>query len=394
MELNNIKRESSETIDDFLLRLGDNLSTYDLTWTQAAKLLNDECDDEYSESRWRKRYNSYVELKPIILAKYANNEVVQEVRDATVEMQKEKVRFQDQKREYTNVVKQQARFEHLKDEIARSVQELAEVKPLVFREFKFEFSEKTKGIALWSDFHVGSDVKNSINTYNIEVFKLRFTKLIQKTIQHAKFHGITELIVSNLGDAISGLIHVSTRVQSSEDVIKQTQIAAETMAEGLAELSGHFEKIKFINIIGNHSRLLSNKTESIFRENMEYIIPWFLESRLKDFSNIEIVTDEDGIYVEDIEGEKFAFVHGDLDSVNTAAKNLPQILGFVPKTIFSGHIHHNFEKEFGRTEAVVNGTLMGCDDYAISKRYFATPMQKFIVLDGNEIECTYKIKFK
>jgi hypothetical protein len=115
---------------------------------------------------------------------------------------------------------------------------------------------------------------------------------------------------------------------------------------------------------------------------------------LKDFSNIEIVTDEDGIYVEDIEGEKFAFVHGDLDSVNTAAKNLPQILGFVPKTIFSGHIHHNFEKEFGRTEAVVNGTLMGCDDYAISKRYFATPMQKFIVLDGNEIECTYKIKFK
>jgi hypothetical protein len=394
MELNKIKRESSETIDDFLLRLGDKLSTYDLTWTQAAKLLNDECDDEYSESRWRKRYNSYVELKPIILAKYANNEVVQEVRDATVEMQKEKVRFQDQKREYTNVVKQQARFEHLKDEIARSVQELAEVKPLVFREFKFEFSEKTKGIALWSDFHVGSDVKNSINTYNIEVFKQRFTKLIQKTIQHAKFHGITELIVSNLGDAISGLIHVSTRVQSSEDVIKQTQIAAETMAEGLAELSGHFEKIKFINIIGNHSRLLSNKTESIFRENMEYIIPWFLESRLKDFSNIEIVTDEDGIYVEDIEGEKFAFVHGDLDSVNTAAKNLPQILGFVPKTIFSGHIHHNFEKEFGRTEAVVNGTLMGCDDYAISKRYFATPMQKFIVLDGNEIECTYKIKFK
>jgi hypothetical protein len=394
MELNIIKRESSETIDDFLLRLGSNLSSYNLTWNQAAKFLNEECDEEYSESRWRKRYNSYVELKPIILAKYANDEIVQEVRDATIEMQKEKVKFQDQKREYTNVVRQQARFEHLKDEITRSVQELAEVKPLVFSGSSILRNESKKGIALWSDFHVGSDVKNSINTYNIEVFKQRFTELIQKTIQYAKFHEITELIVSNLGDAISGLIHVSTRVQSSEDVIKQTQIAAETMAEGLAELSGHFEKIKFINIIGNHSRLLSNKTESIFRENMEYIIPWFLESRLKDFKNIEIVKDEDGIYVEDIEDEKFVFVHGDLDSVNTAAKNLPQILGFVPKVIFSGHIHHNFEKEFGRTEAVVNGTLMGCDDYAISKRYFATPMQKFIVMDGNEIECTYKIKFK
>lgn len=108
------KRLSSESIDDYLIRLGDNLNTYDLNWTQASRLLNDECDEEYSESRWRKRYNSYIEFKPIILAKYANNEVVQEVRDATIEMQKETVRLRDQKREYNQLIYKEARFENLK----------------------------------------------------------------------------------------------------------------------------------------------------------------------------------------------------------------------------------------------------------------------------------------
>lgn len=111
-----IKRESSDTtIDDFLIRLGDNLEAYGLTWTQAAKLLNDECEEEYSESRWRKRYNSYIEFKPIILSEYGNKEVVQEIRDATVELQKETMRLRDQKREYNQLIYKEARFDNLKN---------------------------------------------------------------------------------------------------------------------------------------------------------------------------------------------------------------------------------------------------------------------------------------
>lgn len=224
------------------------------------------------------------------------------------------------------------------------------------------------------------------------MFRDRLSTLLSKTIEYSQKNNITELIVANLGDLLHGAIHVSARVQSGEDVIKQIQIAAESIAEALAELSKSHSKIKFINIIGNHSRLIANKHESIFRENLEYLVPWFLEARLKDFANIEIVKDEDGIYVEDIDGEKHVFCHGDLDPVSTSAKNLPQLLGYVPSYIYSGHIHHNYEKEFGKTETIVNGSLMGVDDYAISKRYFASPMQKYIVLDGSKIECTYKIR--
>jgi hypothetical protein len=389
---NELLKQSDESINDYLIRLGDNQELYGLTWMQTADLLNKESGDEYSESRWRKKYSAYLEWKPVVLEKYANNEIADELRDATLEAKKEKFKLQDQKRELNNLIRQQARYEHLKDEVSLAINELAKVKPL-----KFEANPKIggikKGVALWSDWHIGSDFANSFNTYNTEVFRNRLEHLINKTIEHAKANNVTDLIVANLGDAISGAIHVSTRVQSSEDVIRQIQIAAEAMSESLVELSKYFNTIKFINIIGNHSRLVSNKNESLFTENLEYLIPWFMDARLKNVSNIEIVKDSDGFSVEEIEGESFVFCHGDLDSAQTSAKNIPQILGIVPKAIFSAHIHHNYEKEFGKTETIVNGSMMGVDDYAVSKRYYASPMQKFIVLDGNEIECTYKIKF-
>lgn len=383
----------NETYEEYLLRIGSNKDELNLSWNEIASLMNEFLNEDFSESKYRKEYHLLNRGISIGVKKSENNEYIQEIEDKTVQLQKERFKYQDQKREYTNLIRQQARFEHLRYEVSVAIADLAKLKPLK-PEIRTHASVNKKAISLWSDFHVGSEFKNSFNTYNIDVFRNRLQTLVEKIIQYSVRNNVSELIVANLGDALHGAIHVSARVQSGEDVINQIQIAAESMAESLAELSKYHKKVKFINIIGNHSRLISNKNESIFRENLEYLIPWFLETRLKDFANIEIVRDEDGLYVEDINGEKHVFVHGDLDPAATSAKNLPQILGFVPKYIYSGHIHHNYEKEFGLTEVIVSGSLMGPDDYAVSKRYFSSPMQKYIVLDGSEIECTYKIKFK
>ncbi|MNX70833.1 Calcineurin-like phosphoesterase superfamily domain protein [compost metagenome] len=387
--LNNLENESYE---EYLLRIGSNKDELDLSWKDVASLMNEFLNEDFTESKYRKEYHLLNRGITIGVKKSENNEYIQEIEDKTVQLQKERFKYQDQKREYTNLIRQQSRFEHLKEEVSRAIQELEKIKPLKF-EHRSQLNSNKKGIVLWSDFHVGSEFKNSFNAYDIDVFRSRLKMLVEKTIQYSTKNEVSELIVANLGDALHGAIHVSARVQSGEDVIRQIQIAAESIAEALAEISKYHKKVKFINIIGNHSRLISNKHESIFRENLEYLIPWFLESRLSQFDNIEIVQDEDGLYIEDIDGEKHLFAHGDLDPASTSAKNLPQMLGFVPKYIYSGHIHHNYEKEFGKTEVIVNGSLMGPDDYAISKRYFASPMQKYIVLDGSDIECTYKIKF-
>lgn len=387
-----ILRDNNETLEEYHVRLGDNLEAYGLNWNTAAELLNREVDEEYSESKWRKDYASYVKWKPYLTSKLVNSdEYVKDIHDKTIELQKEKIRFQDQKREYNNVVRLQARFEHLKDEIHKSILELSTNKPL---EFELNMKEPTgvRANVLWSDWHYGMDFSNSFNTYNPEIFKSRVQDLVSRTIMYGIRHNVDILTIGALGDFLGGAIHVSTRVQASEDVVKQIQHVSETLSEAVAELSKHFRKIRFINIIGNHARLIPNKSESIFTENLENLIPWYLEIRLREFSNVEILKDTDGYFIDNTFSPAHVYVHGDLDHVTSVAKNLPQMIGIIPSYVFCGHIHHDTVKDYGRTKVISNGSLIGADDYAISKRIFAEPMQKMHIFnDKDKIEYTITI---
>lgn len=387
------QRQPHENLKQYKLRLCRNRELYGLSWQVVTDLINKESGENWSESKYRKWFYAYQEgFEDGVNEKINSQDILEEIEEKQRFLQKEKVKFQDQKREYMNLIRQQARFEHLKEEIHKSIQELVKQKPLQLDYLPFSFSSNKKAIALWSDWHFGADFINSLNTYNPDIFRIRVEKLVTKIIQYGKRNEVNELIIGILGDMICGAIHVGTRVQSSEDVIKQIQTVSEVLAEVIVKLASVFPKIKVVTIIGNHARLIPNKTESLLRENLEYLIPWYLESRLSPIPNIEIIKDTDGYHVEEIENEKFVFVHGDLDFVNNTAKVLPQMLGFVPKYVLAGHIHHNHVKEHGKTTVIVNGSMMGIDDYAISKRFYAEPMQKLLILDGSDIECTYDIK--
>lgn len=394
MNIDAIKRKDGESPTDYKFRIcRDRLSLGLDTWQKVADALNDEFDAEWGESKYRKWYYGFQE--GVDYAKsFSDEEYLQEIKEQQIELQKEKIRYQDQKREYSNLIRQQARFEHMQEMIEQCVADIALKKPLSTVKKPINFSLKKKGIALWSDFHFGSKFENSFGCYNPDVFEARFKELLSQTIKYGKLNNIGQLTVANLGDAIAGLIHVGNRIQSSEDVVNQLMHIAEYMAEGLAILAREFDQIRFMNVMGNHSRCTPNKNESLFKENLERLIPWYLEARLSKFNNIEIINDSDGIIIDYVEDEPFVYVHGDLDQVSSAAKNIPQMLGIVPKYIFAGHIHHNTVKETGRTTVITNGCLSGLDDYAVSKRLYSEPMQKFFMLDGSNVECTYEIRFQ
>jgi hypothetical protein len=392
MNYNDIKRRPDESLDDFLIRIGENLDLYGLNWTTATTLLNAEAGEDYSESKWRKDFASYQRWKDLITRKIVNSdEYLREIQDKTTEFQKEKYRLQDQKREINNIIRQQARFEHLKNEIQLAIRELEKTKPLKFVPI-LKTNTNVKANCLWSDWHYAADFENSLNKYNPEIFRQRLQHLVSMMIYYIEKHNIDTLTIGALGDFLSGAIHVSTRVQSSEDVVRQIQTVSESLAEAIVEVSKHVRVVKFINIIGNHARLIANKNESIFKENLENLIPWYLQARLREFKNIEIYRDEDGYFVDKEFNPYHIYIHGDLDHISNVAKSLPQVLGIVPRYIFAGHIHSDTVKEYGRTKVITNGSLMGVDDYAISKRYYSEPMQKMhIFTSEGRIEYTINI---
>jgi hypothetical protein len=387
-----ILREENESFLDFHIRLFANKDTYELDTYQIADLLNKEYGTNYSESKWRKDYAAYVYWKDYIMNKNLDKEILDKYEEVRIESEKEKIRKRDQNREYNKKIVNQARFEGIKDDVVKAIYHLESKKPLQFNpNFDSSLSDK-QGLALFSDWHFGMEVSNSTNIFNKQVFNKRVEKLVNKIIEHGKTNQIHTLHVGQLGDLLAGMIHVSTRVQANEDVIEQTKYVSEVLAEVLSTLANEFPVIKYYNVIGNHGRT-GNKHDVGIKENFEYLIPWFLEARLKDFDNIEIITDQDGYITTKIFNEDIVLVHGNYDRVDQCVTRLPQVLGYVPSYIIGGHVHHNYEKEYGRTTVVVNGSLIGADDYAMQGRYGAKPSQKFLVFDENEgLQATYIIK--
>jgi hypothetical protein len=387
-----ILREENESFLDFHIRLFANKDTYELDTYQIADLLNKEYGTNYSESKWRKDYAAYVYWKDYIMNKNLDKEILDKYEDIRIESEKEKIRKRDQNREYNKKIVNQARFEGIKDDVVKAIYHLESKKPLRFNpNFDSSLSDK-QGLALFSDWHFGMEVSNSTNIFNKQVFNKRVEKLVNKIIEHGKTNRIHTLHVGQLGDLLAGMIHVSTRVQANEDVIEQTKYVSEVLAEVLSTLANEFSTIKYYNVIGNHGRT-GNKHDVGIKENFEYLIPWFLEARLKDFDSIEIITDQDGYITTKIFNEDIVLVHGNYDRVDQCVTRLPQVLGYVPSYIIGGHVHHNYEKEYGRTTVVVNGSLIGADDYAMQGRYGAKPSQKFMVFDETEgLQATYIIK--
>lgn len=387
-----LKRREDESFNAYHIRLFENKKEYGITSEEIADLLNKEMGSNHGESKWRKDYAQYKKWKDYIITSNLDKEIVRKYEELKLESEKEKIRKQDQTREYRKIIKNQARFERIKDDIYEAILELEDKKPLQRISVPFRNLSNKEGLALLSDWHFGMVIDNYVNKFNKEIFDKRVQKVLSKIIEYGKQNKISMLHVANLGDLCSGIIHVSTRVQSNEDVIEQIQYVSETLAEMLSILANEFPKVIFYNVAGNHSRTNPNKNEIGIKENFEYLIPWYLQARLRDFDNIEIHNEQDGFIIGKIKNEDIVFVHGHYDKPESSVTKIPQMTGIIPSFIVSGHIHHHYEKEYGKTTVIVNGSLVGSDDYAMQGRFGAKPSQKFLVFNDEGLECTYSIK--
>ena len=142
------------------------------------------------------------------------------------------------------------------------------------------------------------------------------------------------------------------------------------------------------------SQFIPDKKESLTKESFFDFIPWYLESRLEGIENVEFVDSnlDDEIVYASIMGNDIFAVHGHRDKLNTAIQNLSLLYHIFPDYVFMGHFHHAAEKEIQGAEVIVNGSLCGTDDYAVSLRRMSKPSQKLIIFDGKGRLCTYNLR--
>lgn len=316
-----------------------------------------------------------------------------------IELRKERQKFYDQRREYNKLISADGRAEHLYDTLMEAAQHLGDtVGSLDFHKCVTADYSGNEAVIVFSDWHYGMTTNNTFNRYNTEICRQRVGHVVEQVSSRLELHSCNRLHVVVLGDLFHGAIHTSARVASEELVCEQIMEVSEILAQAINELSRYVQDTFVYMTYGNHGRTIPNKNDSIHRDNLERIIPWWLEQRLKDNESVHIAEDT---------GTEFLFVtaaghdicasHGDLDSVKTAPRLLTALFykqyGKDVEYILLGDKHHRESFEELGVTAIICGALCGSDDYANGKRLYSTPSQLLLIVNPeNGVDAEYRIK--
>lgn len=386
-------RRENETKDQYFYRLCENKEITGLTWPNITDLMNKETGENYTESKYRKDWKLF---KKGMVEGYKraidSDAVLKEYELSLQKMAEEKVKLRDNRTALSAQIRSKARFENVIEELKTEMKK--ELPPLNFSSVKAQSEGNDIMVISLSDLHYGAEFKNFWGEYSPEVFRQRMEKYLSRVLEIASKNNIKKIKVLSLGDAISGIIHVSTRLQNSENVIKQVQNVSEYISQFLYGLSSWFEEVEFYSAIGNHGRVSPSKEDHIYDENLEKLIPWYIEAKLSGVTNVTVKKNDidAGICVVNLFDYFIFGVHGDCDSFDKASITLPAMLRKFPASIWTGHLHNFGVVTKNDIETIKSGSMCGSDEYAKGKRLVGNPCQTVAIYNEEGLDCLYNIK--
>lgn len=299
------------------------------------------------------------------------------------EIYKARTKLRDVCNSYRRSLRDDARIDTLKECISDSIKSLTKLEPI--KSYRVDKSS-AEAILLLSDFHIGVDCKNFYNTYNTRVATCRLNKLVSEVKCYCEKFNINQLNVINLGDLIHGIIHIDSRIEQQEDIIQQVMTAAELMSQTLYELQKSVNVV-YRSCVDNHSRINADKKQHVEKENLNRLIDWYIAARLKD-TNIKFVDDNLDIGLGRFKlqnGKIVMFAHGHQENINNIVQNWMGATKEFVDYLCIGHYHTSKLKTFNGAKVVVNGSLVGVEEYALSKRLFGNAEQSLLIFDHNNL---------
>ena len=320
-----------------------------------------------------------------------SEEFLKELEMKRRELEKEKIKFQDERRTYNKYLRYDARFERLLDLLK---QELSNIEPLNFIDDSYDYgNSQLEASLLISDTHLYMTADNYWNKYDIDIAKERLNQLVNKTITDCKLYNVKTLNVNLLGDLISGIIHSEIQIENQENIVRQVIGASEILAEVINTLGNKIPKVIVRMTCGNHGRVNPNKKDAVEKENFEYFIWEFLKLRVVNekvtFEENDI---DDTIIHYEVNGKHICGVHGHLDKVNSIANDFSKMFDFKPSLIVCGHLHHEYSNNENGITVLMNNTMSGVDTYAKNGRYIGKPSQTLII-HKDEDEIIHNMRF-
>lgn len=285
-----------------------------------------------------------------------------------------------------------------------------DVSELPFEKYDFTFAKKKGGnkyaVALFSDAHIEEIVDSNsvlgLNEYDLDIAKKRIETYFVNLAEALNNDDVDDLIFASLGDTISGYIHEELSQTNSCSPLEATFIAQNLIYNGLEYLINNTDlrTIKFIGIVGNHSRTTKKIQHSNgYKMSYEYLMYKNIEKQCQ-LTNLPIefcIPESEMAIVEADNGKRFIFIHGfQIRGGNGIAGILPSLNRTVLKwervfhqdKVYLGHFH-NF---MSQTNVAVNGSVIGYNSYALTNALpYEKPLQLYDLYDSNDLILTRRI---
>lgn len=390
--MENLQPKENESRREYINRI------YDLkfrglifnTWQELADIFNEYFDLDYSESKYRKDYYRYCRRE-------CQNRGIDIDKDfnAKVALAKERVKLQDERSQINAQVRNLARHEVFKEIAIEATNKLVESGKMLKTVKINNKNSKKMGVLAISDWHYGLVVDLYLNRYSPEIAVERISKLRDEVIKICDKEEISKIVVINLGDLISGRIHLPLQINSRRDAVSQTIEVSELLAEFLYDIIRTERSIEYYSVYDNHSRVEPRKEASLSSETFCRFIDWHLKYRFKDCKNFSMCENTLGDDLASVKvfSHKILAVHGDKDPQKGIINSLNSYTRDHYDLILSAHLHHYSADENNDTEFMCAGSLIGTDDYAHGLRVSSKPSQLFLVATPKNVtEILYKIK--
>lgn len=389
-------RRQDESLDQYLIRLGDSLSLYELNWNQVAELMNSqpEVEDDYSESKYRKDYSSYLKWKDYITVRVTDgDDYLSEIKDAALDLKKERIKVQAEKLELNKLVREQARAELLEEKIIEAInyRPTISVPNIIIK----DVSKKKDILFPVADMHDGVHFTlkgwedEILNEYSPEILEKRMWNLLEEFVAVNDLHKINHVTLPNLGDSIDGILRMSQLMSLKLGVTDSAIHFAEFMSQWLNELT-KYALVDYYSIQGNHDqmRMLSGKRDEFPHENAQKWITKLIQANLKSNDKIKVHPCKEFMYI-DILGTKVLGVHGENEkNLENSIKDYVLTYGKQVHLLLSGHLHHAHEKTIGMSgmrdiEHVQVPAIIGIDDYSLKLKKTSNAGAKIMIIEEN-----------
>lgn len=384
------KRQSGESEEEYIYRVCSEKEIIG-SWQDIADIINSELNHEYTESKYRKQYQAFQRMFEANREKIASVQAgdYSELEELTRNLQKERVKLQTEKSEYSKWLRENARDELVAEKIIEAVRS---VPPVKIPEFYRVHPSGRSAILAFGDEHYGTQFKiyglhgEVINEYSPDIFERRMWELQFKLFDLIDHENIQVLHIYSLGDFADGILRCEQLRKLKYGVIESTVRYANFMAEWLNELTSR-AIIKYQMTFGNHTELrLINQPKGSFKdENTGLFVREIIATRLENNPNFIMESNPTGLIFDTVAGQNVLGIHGEVKNMESAIHSFSNTYKTPIDVLIGGHMHHYKSETVGRNREVINvPSIVGIDDYAMQINKTSNPGATLLLLEEDK----------